>query len=117
MTDNAGTSTGGRLADKVAFVTGAGAGIGAAMCRAFLAEGEFVRLAGQGMPPERAEFLLDPWNSPYWLRDHCNDDGRVVFIYSFGPNRLRDSNDRRIRDDDVGVVLMDGGRDGEWQFP
>jgi hypothetical protein len=72
----------------------------------FLAEGGFAALQEQGLPPERAEFLLDPWNSPYWIRDKCSDEGRVVFVYSFGPNRRRESTSWEIQGDDPGVVLL-----------
>ena len=37
-----------------------------------LQSGEFASLVSQGMPEERAEFLLDPWNSPYWIRHRCD---------------------------------------------
>lgn len=70
----------------------------------FLQEGRFAALVEQGMPAERAEFLLDPWNYPYWIRDNCDGD-RITFVYSFGPNRLRDSTRREIRYDDMGSVL------------
>ena len=73
-----------------------------------LQSGEFASLTSQGMPEERAEFLLDPWNSPYWIRDRCNrkTQTRVFFIYSFGPNRRRDSAETEIRGDDVGAHIM-----------
>ena len=53
--------------------------------------------------------LLDPWNLPYWVRDTCDDfrGRRVVFIYSFGPNRSRDSTPWEILGDDVGVFLVE----------
>lgn len=72
-----------------------------------LLDGEFARLTQQGLPEERAEFLLDPWNSPYWLRDRCVRETRkrVVFVYSFGPDRRRDSTELEIRGDDVGVYI------------
>jgi hypothetical protein len=74
----------------------------------FLAAGGFAALQEQGLPAERAEFLLDPWNSPYWIRDKCSDGGRqrVVFVYSFGPNRRRESTSWEIQGDDPGVVLL-----------
>jgi len=76
----------------------------------YLVEGEFAGLVQQGLPEDRANFLLDPWNSPYWIRDRCksNDTRRVVFIYSFGPNRKRESGRYKISGDDVGVVIYDG---------
>ena len=73
-----------------------------------LLDGEFAQLTSQGLPDERASYLLDPWNSPYWIRDNCADDGRIriAFVYSFGPNRRRDSNRWRIMGDDVGVFIL-----------
>ena len=73
--------------------------------REFLLVGDFVGLTARGLPEDRAEFLLDPWNTPYWLRDICRGGSQVVFVYSFGPNRRRDSSKREIRGDDLGVVL------------
>jgi len=71
----------------------------------YLREGEFARLATAGGARQRATYLLDPWNSPYWIRHKC-DDGRVsLFVYSFGPNRQRDSSEWEIRGDDVGINL------------
>jgi hypothetical protein len=72
-----------------------------------LLQGEFAGLTNQGLPKERAEFLLDPWNAPYWIRDRCVLDSgqRVVFVYSFGPNRRRDSAELELRGDDVGAYI------------
>lgn len=72
-----------------------------------LLEGEFSRLQSQGLPAERADFLIDPWNSPYWLRDRCDKrtGKRYVFVYSFGPDRNRDSTETEILGDDVGVYF------------
>jgi hypothetical protein len=73
-----------------------------------LARGSFAALSPETLPPARAEFFLDPWNSPYWIRDRCDrEDGRrSVFVYSFGPNRSRDSNRWEILDDDVGAYII-----------
>jgi len=79
--------------------------------REFLARGAFASLRARGLPAERAEFFLDPWNSPYWILDRCNEDAsrRLVTILSFGPNRRRDSVGLEIRSDDLaGVVLRVG---------
>ena len=78
----------------------------------YLVAGEFAGLVDQGLPEDRALFLLDPWNSPYWLRDRCKSDGsrRVVFVYSFGPNRRRESTRYEILGDDIGAVIYDGGK-------
>jgi len=73
-----------------------------------LLELEFSRLSGQGVPEERVEFFLDPWNSPYWIRDRCTRDKkrRSTFVYSLGPNRRRDSSKWEIRGDDLGAYLI-----------
>ncbi len=73
-------------------------------------EGQFAALVAQGLPEERADFFLDPWNSPYWIRDRCDsdDERRIVFIYSFGPNRRRESSRWEILGDDVGTIVYDG---------
>lgn len=72
-----------------------------------LLEGSYSALQLQGLSKERAEFFLDPWNSPYWIRDRCADDSdrRVTFVYSFGPNRRRDSTRTEIRGDDIGAYI------------
>ena len=74
----------------------------------FLVQGAFAALQQRGLPPERAEFLLDPWDSPYWVRDKCRDGGaqRIVFVYSFGPNRRRDSTPWELGGDDQGMILF-----------
>ena len=72
-----------------------------------LYRGEFARLQNQGLPAERADFFLDPWNSPYWIRDRCDRKTRkrYVFVYSFGPDRNRDSTNTEILGDDVGAYI------------
>ena len=67
----------------------------------------FAGLAERGLPEARAEFFLDPWNSPYWIRDRCDKKTgrRVVFVYSFGPNRSRDSSRWEILGDDIGQYV------------
>ncbi len=72
-----------------------------------LQQGEFASLVSQGMPEERAEFLLDPWNSPYWIRYRCNrkTQTEVFFVYSFGPDRRRQSTKTEIGGDDVGAYI------------
>ncbi len=79
----------------------------------FLGRGDFAALQAQGLPEERAEFLIDPWNTPYWIRDRCSRKRgkRVVFVYSFGPNRRRESSKWEILGDDVGVVLLEERRE------
>ena len=71
----------------------------------YLLQGEFAGLVARGLPAERADFLLDPWNSPYWIRHRCEQRRRRVFVYSFGPNRRRDSTRWEILDDDVGAYI------------
>lgn len=75
--------------------------------QAGLYQGSFAGLQSGGLPAERGEYFLDPWNSPYWIRDHCDRVGnrRIVFVYSFGPDRKRDSTSTEIRGDDVGVLI------------
>ncbi len=72
-----------------------------------LFKGSYSGLQSQGLPKERAEFFLDPWNSPYWIRDRCDKQGnkRLIFVYSFGPNRRRDSTSTEILDDDIGTYI------------
>jgi len=68
-----------------------------------LFEGEFSKLVDTGLPAERAKFFLDPWNSPYWFKHVCAEDGsrRAILVYSFGPNRHRDSSRWEVLDDDL----------------
>ncbi len=72
-----------------------------------LFKGSFAGLQSQGLPKERAEFFLDPWNSPYWIRDRCDQQSnkRLIFVYSFGPNRRRDSTRTEILGDDIGTYI------------
>ena len=73
-----------------------------------LLELEFSKLSARGVPRERVEFFLDPWNSPYWFRDRCKRDKtrRSTFVYSLGPNRRRDSSKWEVRGDDLGAYLI-----------
>lgn len=72
-----------------------------------MSDGEFAALASRGIPEERARFFLDPWDSPYWIQHVCSKDRRqrAVFVYSFGPNRRRESNDWEILGDDLGAWI------------
>lgn len=72
-----------------------------------LLQGEFGALVAQGLPEARARYLLDPWNSPYWIRDSCSTarSRRSAFVYSFGPDRRRDSTAWEIRGDDIGTFI------------
>lgn len=68
----------------------------------YLLKGEFSRLLESSGNGVRAEYLLDPWNSAYWIRHKCRHGREVKFVYSFGPDRKRDSNDWEIGDEDAG---------------
>ena len=72
-----------------------------------LLTGSYSQLQSQGLPAERAEFFLDPWNSPYWIRDRCDrqSNKRVTFVYSFGPDRKRNSTPTEILGDDIGHII------------
>lgn len=69
----------------------------------YLVQGDFARMVMASDGPVRAGYLLDPWNSPYWVRHECDDGESVRFVYSFGPNRQRDSTELQVLDDDVGA--------------
>ncbi len=73
----------------------------------YLHKGAFSRLRSQGLPDARADFFLDPWNSPYWIRHDCSrsSGGEVVMVYSFGPNRRRESTEWEVRGDDVAASI------------
>jgi hypothetical protein len=68
----------------------------------------FADLAERGADPERMRYFLDPWNSPYWVRDECGPAGRErsAFVYSFGPDRSRDSTEWELAGDDIGAYLV-----------
>jgi len=70
-----------------------------------LTAGRFMSLTRRGLSTERAEFFLDPWSTAYWIRATCNEKRDKVFVYSFGPNRRRDSSRWELRDDDIGVLF------------
>ena len=78
----------------------------------YLYEGAFAALAEQGLPEQRAEFFLDPWNTAYWVRDECKrrEGRRIIFVYSFGPNRKRESTEWEVRGDDIGAIIFELGR-------
>lgn len=80
--------------------------------QSYLFDGDFANLfadnvADNSEANNRATFVLDPWHSAYWINHHCSQDREVRFIYSFGPNRTRDSTDLQIAGDDIGVYLHD----------
>ena len=70
---------------------------------------EFKALTSNGMPEERAKYFIDPWNMPYCIKDQCTSDGRrMISVYSFGPDRVRQSNNNdnnEIRGDDIGKII------------
>ena len=76
-----------------------------------LRRGAYSRLVEGGVPESRTEFFIDPWNSPYWIRHRCADRRRreKLFVYSFGPDRRRQSTEWELRGDDVGLVLIERG--------
>jgi hypothetical protein len=72
-----------------------------------LGRGRFATQPGVRSERERRVHFLDPWNQAYWMRHACDDDGRAsAFLYSFGPNRRRDSGAFVIGGDDVGTYLL-----------
>jgi hypothetical protein len=68
--------------------------------------GEFAQSVRDTGEHDRANYLLDPWNSPYWLRHRCSGGRVAMFVYSFGPNRQRDSSEWEVRGDDIGMALQ-----------
>ncbi|WP_405228152.1 hypothetical protein [Lentisalinibacter sediminis] len=74
--------------------------------QSYLSEGRFANLTTDGLDATRARYFLDPWGLPYWVRHECAGDEEVSFVYSFGPNRRRDSAPREIRGDDIGVLVQ-----------
>ena len=67
----------------------------------------FGRLTEQGMSEVRRDYFLDPWNSPYWFQHRCTEDRSVVtvMVYSFGPDRKRDTSEHEIGGDDIGTII------------
>jgi hypothetical protein len=72
----------------------------------YLLEGGFARLLDDSGEVSRADFLLDPWNSAYWIRLKCVGNRKATFVYSFGPNRRRDSTEWMLKPDDIGADLL-----------
>lgn len=70
-----------------------------------------------GASSKRAEYLLDPWNMPYWISDLCDSASRYILIYSYGPDRRRDTNGWQTGGDDIGAWVFRLGtpRPGDWQ--
>ena len=72
----------------------------------YLGRGEFAARLRESDQYPRADYLLDPWNAPYWVRHHCADGRSVAFVYSFGPDRRRDSSEWKILGDDIGGYFI-----------
>lgn len=75
--------------------------------QSYLSEGTFAGLEDGGLDDKRVRFFLDPWSMPYWVRHRCANGREVIFVYSFGPNRRRDSTQWQILHDDIGVYISD----------
>ncbi|MEE4164013.1 MAG: hypothetical protein V2I25_16030 [Woeseiaceae bacterium] len=73
--------------------------------QSYLVRGEFAGLLADTGNETRAAYLLDPWNSPYWVRHKCRRGRAVAFVYSFGPNRRRDSTEWELGGDDIGAYF------------
>ena len=72
----------------------------------YFLEGYYAQLTRAIDAEARGTFLLDPWNSAYWVRHKCADGKVVLFVYSFGPDRRRNSSDWEILGDDIGAYLI-----------
>lgn len=82
-----------------------------------LRDGKFASMVGRGLPEERAEFFLDPWSTAYWIRTTCNEKRDKVYLYSFGPNRRRDSSKWKASGDDIGVLFRVRGSRSDKKRP
>jgi hypothetical protein len=69
-------------------------------------EGNFSELVNQGLPKNRANFFLDPWDMAYWITYRIDKENKRkrLTLYSFGPNRKRDNNDNG---DDIYIELLE----------
>jgi len=69
-----------------------------------LLDGEYAAMAKTKEQAERMGYFLDPWNYSYWVRHVCTPQGKVVttFVYSFGPNQIRDA----MSADDLGDDIL-----------
>ena len=61
--------------------------------------------AQSGDSDVRARYFLDPWNSPYWIRHKCQDGKHYAFVYSFGPDRRRNSSRTQVLGADIGALI------------
>ena len=55
---------------------------------------------------DRRGYFLDPWNNSYWIQYSRRRDAAI--IYSFGPNRRRDTNFERLSEEEVRSEVLDG---------
>jgi hypothetical protein len=70
-----------------------------------LRDGNFVDAAIASGDEDRAQFFIDPWKTAYWTRLRKRSGEMVITLYSFGPNRRRDSTRGELRGDDIGTVI------------
>jgi hypothetical protein len=70
-----------------------------------MTDSDYLLPGDKGAVPVRKTHYLDPWNMPYWIRHRCVGKSVSVFVYSFGPNRRRDSSASAIGGDDVGTYV------------
>ena len=75
--------------------------------QSYLRKGAYSRLRSQGLPAARADFFIDPWNSPYWIQHDCSErsGGELVMVYSFGPNHRRESTEWEVGGDDIAAII------------
>jgi len=73
--------------------------------QSYLLRGDFSGLVQGKRENARAAYLLDPWNSSYWIRHQCAGSREIRFVYSFGPNRRRESTVWQIGGDDIGYFI------------
>jgi hypothetical protein len=60
-----------------------------------------------GVRRDRRGYFLDVWNQPYWILHELAGKRRLL-LYSFGPNRRRDTPLERLEGNDGGPIAMDG---------
>ncbi|MBI4422157.1 MAG: hypothetical protein HY554_00425 [Elusimicrobia bacterium] len=85
-----------RLLDKEHLHKRAFSAVGAGYLRPeVLSVLESVACPGAAPAPLRRRYLVDPWGQPYWIRYQEDPEAgaQVATLYSFGPNRRRDSTD------------------------
>jgi hypothetical protein len=70
-----------------------------------LDSGRFRSLTSRGLPEERADYFIDPWNLPYRVSRDCSPARERILIYSYGPNRRRETERLELGGDDIGVAI------------